>query len=308
MTKMVADQADGLRRLLAHTPTRVVAVARMERELGATTAAMNLGAALVQQGKDVLLLDEHGRPAIRLRRLVARSARRAGRRGLRAPDLRGRARRSPPAASRAAGAARRPARSTDPRGLWQGGVVLIDAVFDGEGRLSPLAQMADELVLVLQPHRGIHHLGLRGHQAAALRAWAQAVALPGQRRRRARRRRSRSRPTSRHRQPLPGGVAGAGRLGALPTRTWPTRGGSARPWSRPFRPARRRWISGASRPTWAAGPGARRRSVRGRRPRRSRPRPMTQRAHASAPKGRRLRRRHRSQREKDGRVHRTGNH
>ena len=28
MSKLVADQADGLRRLLAHTPTRVVAVRR----------------------------------------------------------------------------------------------------------------------------------------------------------------------------------------------------------------------------------------------------------------------------------------
>src|SRR6187397_2532827 len=52
MTKLFADQADGLRRLLAHTPTRVVA-----------DAAMNLGAALVQQGKDVLVLDEHGATA-----------------------------------------------------------------------------------------------------------------------------------------------------------------------------------------------------------------------------------------------------
>ena len=60
MNKRMADQADGLRRLLARTPTRVVAIAGMGRGAGATTAAMNLGAALVLQGREVLLLDEHG--------------------------------------------------------------------------------------------------------------------------------------------------------------------------------------------------------------------------------------------------------
>jgi flagellar biosynthesis protein FlhG len=151
--KMVADQADGLRRLLAHTPTRVVAVAGMQPELGATTAAMNLGAALALQGKDVLLLDEHESAAdsaaalwsldplgtladVVLRRLSCEGA----------------------AARASCGVSVLPARagvqdpSADPRRLWQGDVILIDAVFDGEGRLSALAQMADELVLVLQPH------------------------------------------------------------------------------------------------------------------------------------------------------------
>ena len=87
MTKLVADQADGLRRLLAHTPTRVVAVAGMGRGGSATEAAMNLGAALVQQGKDVLVLDEHGADGGGdLRRLGHRSARRPGRRGRPAAD------------------------------------------------------------------------------------------------------------------------------------------------------------------------------------------------------------------------------
>ena len=60
MSKLVADQADGLRRMLAHTPTRVVAFAAADRGMGVTTAAMSLAAALVQQGKDVLLVDEQG--------------------------------------------------------------------------------------------------------------------------------------------------------------------------------------------------------------------------------------------------------
>ena len=59
MSKQVADQADGLRRLLAPAPTRVIAVASMARGAGATTTAMNIAAALVLQGKNVLLLDQH---------------------------------------------------------------------------------------------------------------------------------------------------------------------------------------------------------------------------------------------------------
>jgi flagellar biosynthesis protein FlhG len=152
MSKLVTDQADGLRRLLAQTPTRVVAVAGMGHGAGATTAAMSLGAALVQQGKNVLLLDEHcpkegsacdvwavdplgnladvasGRLGIDKAAMCARS----GVHVLPAP---------PGVADDAA----------DPRALWPSGVVIVDAAFDGEGRLSALAQGADELLLVLQP-------------------------------------------------------------------------------------------------------------------------------------------------------------
>ena len=72
-----------MRRLLAHTPTRVIAIAGRARGGGATAATMNIGAALVQQGKDVLVLDEHGGTAAAnpLRRLGHRSARRPARRG-----------------------------------------------------------------------------------------------------------------------------------------------------------------------------------------------------------------------------------
>lgn len=152
MSKLVTDQADGLRRLLAHTPTRVIAIAGMGRGMGATTATMNLGAALVQQGKDVLLLDEHCPtsesicgawaidPAGTLGdvaggRLSCRQA--AAQTGCGVGVLS-----APPGEQKDA----------DPRALLQGGVVLIDTVFDSEGRLSPLARLADELVLVLQPH------------------------------------------------------------------------------------------------------------------------------------------------------------
>jgi flagellar biosynthesis protein FlhG len=152
MSKMVADQADGLRRLLAQTQTRVVAVTSMGPGAGATTAAMNLGAALVQQGKNVLLLDEHcpkvgsacevwaidplgGLADVASGRLTLASA--AVRAGSGVHVL--------PAPPGVAGD------DTDPRTMWRDGVVIVDAALDSEGRLSPLAQAADELLLVLQP-------------------------------------------------------------------------------------------------------------------------------------------------------------
>lgn len=57
MRKAVTDQADGLRRLMAATPGRRVAVVGCE---GPSVASFtrNLAAALVQEGKDVLLIDE----------------------------------------------------------------------------------------------------------------------------------------------------------------------------------------------------------------------------------------------------------
>ncbi|MDM0074562.1 flagellar biosynthesis protein FlhG [Variovorax sp. J2P1-59] len=153
MSKLVADQADGLRRLLSHTPTRIVAVAGIGRGDGATTTAMNLGAALVHQGKDVLLLDEHGPAAdsvcavwgvdplgsladVADRRLTCEGA--VARAGCGVGVL--------PALPGVRHA------DADPRLLCPGGVILVDAVFDSEGRLSALAQLADELVLVLRPN------------------------------------------------------------------------------------------------------------------------------------------------------------
>lgn len=152
MSKLVTDQADGLRRLLAQTPTRVVAVAGMGQGAGATTAAMSLGAALVQQGKNVLLLDEHcpkegsacdvwgidplGNLAdVAAHRLAIEQAAMRAASGVHVLP-------APPGVAPDA---------TDPRAMWPSGVVIVDAAFDGEGRLSALAQGADELLLVLQP-------------------------------------------------------------------------------------------------------------------------------------------------------------
>jgi flagellar biosynthesis protein FlhG len=151
MSKLVADQADGLRRLLSHTRTRIVAVVGIGGGDGATTTAMNLGAALVQQGKDVLLLDEHCPTAQSVCGVWGLDPL-----GSLADVADGRLTCAGAAAMAGCGVSVLPAlpgvpvADTDPRQWCHGGVVLVDALLDSEGRLSPLAQLADELVLVLQ--------------------------------------------------------------------------------------------------------------------------------------------------------------
>lgn len=74
MKKVFADQADGLRRLMAGSIGRLVAVVGSGPAVGATSVTLNLAAALMQQGKDVLLLDErsaeNSTQALRQGRLV----------------------------------------------------------------------------------------------------------------------------------------------------------------------------------------------------------------------------------------------
>ena len=59
LPKRMADQAEGLRRLMVQASTRVVTVAAARTGLGATSVVVNLATALAQAGKDVLVLDEN---------------------------------------------------------------------------------------------------------------------------------------------------------------------------------------------------------------------------------------------------------
>ncbi len=59
MRKAVSDQADGLRHLMADSPGRLLAVVGSGPAVGVTSVTLNLAAALAQQGKEVLLVDEH---------------------------------------------------------------------------------------------------------------------------------------------------------------------------------------------------------------------------------------------------------
>lgn len=62
MEKIVFDQADGLRRLMAGNTEKYVAVIDSPARAGACSVTQNLSAALMQQGQDVLLLDECSGP------------------------------------------------------------------------------------------------------------------------------------------------------------------------------------------------------------------------------------------------------
>ena len=149
MTKIVNDQADGLRRLLARAPVRILAFVGMLRGMGVTSAVMNLAAALAQQGRQVLLLDENHPAPQSISRLwgiepigslADVTAQRMG---------------CEEAAARApCGVSVLPALDCpvafDPQHLQPHQVVLIDARLDTGGNLSPLARMAGELLVVLR--------------------------------------------------------------------------------------------------------------------------------------------------------------
>lgn len=153
MSKLVSDQADGLRRLMTPTLTRIVAVVGMLPQMGATTAAMNLAEALTNQGKDVLLLDEHCQtpestcavwsidPSGNWDDVVAR----------RLPLHRACA-----VAKCGVKVILAPLSLTDGRAdlrlKCQENVILIDASLGSSGELSLLAQQADDCVLVLQTY------------------------------------------------------------------------------------------------------------------------------------------------------------
>lgn len=96
------DQADGLRRLMAVGTARRVTLVSGAADSGACSVARNLAAALTQQGRDVLLLDER----------------------------------------------------TDkyPERARAGRLVLVDAVVNSDGALSPLAASADHILVVCEAH------------------------------------------------------------------------------------------------------------------------------------------------------------
>lgn len=60
MKTAVSDQADGLRRLMANSPGRLLAFVGGAPGVGVSSVTMNLAAALARLGQDVGLLDERG--------------------------------------------------------------------------------------------------------------------------------------------------------------------------------------------------------------------------------------------------------
>ncbi|MEO8407546.1 MAG: flagellar biosynthesis protein FlhG [Oxalobacteraceae bacterium] len=151
MGKVVSDQADGLRRLMAHSPARLVAIVGSSAAVGATSVALNLAAALAQSGKDVLLLDEQsGLQSVSAIWKIAAA-------GTWSDVATQRMRLEAAAGFSACGVqvlSAGPAMSKtieNVHAMFQGRLVLIDAALDSEGALSPLASQADEILVVLQP-------------------------------------------------------------------------------------------------------------------------------------------------------------
>ncbi|SMG38500.1 MinD/ParA family ATP-binding protein [Paraburkholderia susongensis] len=153
MDKLVSDQAEGLRRLLARGGARVIAVTGASAGVGSTTVVVNLAAALAQQGKDVLVIDECvGEKSV--------SAMLGGLRGAGnfSAVMRGEMPVDFAAARHALGFSVLAASRNNREGHTEaefsvllGGsadIVLIDAQLDAQGHLSPFATQAHDVMIV----------------------------------------------------------------------------------------------------------------------------------------------------------------
>jgi flagellar biosynthesis protein FlhG len=154
LDKIVLDQAEGLRRLLARDVSRMVAVVGGARSAGSTSTVANLAAALVNQGKDVLVIDE---------RIGAASV--CAALGVTAPGTLAAVASGAMALADAVGRTEHgiavlpaPRHSVDdiaPADLTAAinglaDIVLIDAGVDAQGALSRLAMQAHDVVVVMR--------------------------------------------------------------------------------------------------------------------------------------------------------------
>jgi flagellar biosynthesis protein FlhG len=153
LDKLISDQAEGLRRMLARSGSRVIAVTGGSLGAGCTTTVVNLAAALAQQGKDVLVIDEClGEKSVSAMLGGVRGA------GNFAAVMRGEMTLDDAAARHALGIAVLAASRLSREGhtaaefgvVLRGSadVVLIDAQLDPQGHLSALAQQAHDVMIV----------------------------------------------------------------------------------------------------------------------------------------------------------------
>ncbi|MFM0375491.1 MinD/ParA family protein [Paraburkholderia strydomiana] len=153
MDKLVSDQAEGLRRLLARSGSRVIAVTGGSLGAGCTATVMNLAVALAQQGKDVLVIDECvGDKSVSAMLGSVRGA------GNFAAVMRGEMTLDEAALRHALGfsvlaasRAHREGYSAAQFSVVLGGsadIVLIDAQLDQQGHLSALAMQAHDVMIV----------------------------------------------------------------------------------------------------------------------------------------------------------------
>jgi flagellar biosynthesis protein FlhG len=153
LDKFISDQAEGLRRLLARSGSRVISVAGGSAGVGSTTIVVNLAAALAQQGKDVLVIDEClGGKSVSAMLGGVRGA------GNFAAVMRGEMALDEATARHALGFSVLTASRHNREGhtaaqlsaVLRGSadIVLIDAELDEHGHLSPLAMQAHDLMIV----------------------------------------------------------------------------------------------------------------------------------------------------------------
>jgi flagellar biosynthesis protein FlhG len=152
LDKLVLDQAEGLRRLLTRSGSRVVAVAGGPAGIGCTSAVVNLASALASHGKDVLVIDERSNAGsvsqlVNLHDAGALAAVLSGRRFLQDAVTRTNLGFSVIAAPRDDRISHDAAKC---RVLLDGpaDIVLIDAQVDRHGALSPLAVQAHDFLIV----------------------------------------------------------------------------------------------------------------------------------------------------------------
>ncbi|MEA3083648.1 MAG: flagellar biosynthesis protein FlhG [Paraburkholderia sp.] len=149
----MADQAEGLRRLLTQSGSRVLAVTGGPAGVGCTTTVVNLAAALAQQGKDVLVIDEClGAKSVSAMLGGVRGA------GNFAAVLRGEMTLDAAAARHALGFSVLSGSHNNCAGYTaaqlgvvlrgSADIVLIDAQLDQQGQLSPLAMQAHDVMIV----------------------------------------------------------------------------------------------------------------------------------------------------------------
>jgi flagellar biosynthesis protein FlhG len=153
LDKLISDQAEGLRRMLARSSSRVIAVTAGSAGAGSTTTVVNLAAALAQQGKDVLVIDEClGEKSVSAMLGGVRGA------GNFAAVMRGEMTLDDAAARNALGFSVLAASRLNREGhtaaelgvVLRGSadVVLIDAELDPQGHLSALAKQAHDVMIV----------------------------------------------------------------------------------------------------------------------------------------------------------------
>jgi flagellar biosynthesis protein FlhG len=154
LDKIVLDQAEGLRRLLARDVSRIVSVVGGVPGAGTSSAVANLASALAYQGKDVLVIDESAAGSssmVASPGIAAAGSLAAVLAGMPLDQAVGRT----PDGVAVLPAPRDTIEACPPAELSAAlngfaDIILIDAALDSAGGLSPLAMQAHDVVIAMR--------------------------------------------------------------------------------------------------------------------------------------------------------------